>query len=356
MSYKNWTEEQKAAYMLDALSREDLSSDVLELIQGWMLGGDSAAGKEKALDAALDRLFDEVDSRPKSRTYESLARLHERIGLPAPEIRALGIRAPEMPTPGSAPLRRSWLRVAAVVVPLSVLAGALWLTRKHSSDTAPLVAVTKTMTKKMAKAPTHDDGVMTLPDGSVVVLIGDAEIAPAENFTENRHVKFSGEAFFSVVKNPERPFTVETDRLTVTVLGTEFNLKAYPGMEDTAVSLVSGRVEVTDKRGKTVLDPMEQLIYDKETGESVVEEFSPEQIDHWRSGEQMLDDVSLEEALRAVADFYGKEIVIKGILPHGLRVTTILKNDSTAASALEAIRLIDDAFTYSVGEDTIYIH
>lgn len=348
MSYRNWTEEQKATYMLDALSRDDLSPEVLELIQGWMVGGDSAAGKEKALDAALDRLFDlKEDRRPDRRTYGSLARLHERIGIPAPE-------AQETQTPeAQARVRpvRPWLRVAAALVPLAVVAGALWLVRKPSSDPAPPVAITKAMVTPVA----DKDGRVTLSDGSVVRLVGDAKIMLSENFTENRHVKFSGEAFFSVVKNPEKPFIVETDRLTVTVLGTTFNLEAYAEAKETAVSLVCGQVEVTGKSGTIVLDPMEQLIYDKKTGESVVEEFTSDRIDIWSSGEQALNDVSLEQALRAIADFYGKKIVIEGVLPPNISVTTILKDRYSVEPVMEEIRLMNEVFTYTVGKYTIYV-
>lgn len=326
--------------MLDALSWEDIPSELLELIQGWILSDDSAAEKDRALYAIMDRLFDEAgDRRPESRTYESLARLHERIDLSDPET----------PVEKSAPTRRPWLRVAATVIPLLVVAGALLLTLRHSLDPEPDRVV------DMTEAVPDDEGRLTLADGSSVRLIGDTRITVAENFAENRSVKLSGEAFFSVAEDPTKPFTVETDLLTVTVLGTEFNLKAYPQSEKTVVSLASGQVRVTDGSGITVLAPMEQLIYDKDTGESVVAEVTAEQIDRWRFGEQRLDDISLEEALRAVADFYGKEIVIDGILPPDTGVTTILKENSTAGSALEAIRLMSDAFTYSIEEDVIYI-
>ncbi len=331
--------------MLEALSQKELSAELLDLIQGWMLSQDSSVGKEKALDAVLDRMFKE-NSRPEPGTYQSLSRLHERIG----------------PSRAGTPAKKRMLRkntlfrVAAAVIPLLVLGGVLWFIGKPSSDPAPIVATTETVPEiTMMETIPDDRGTVALPDGSTVRLVGDTQMTVAENFAENRSVRLSGEAFFSVAKHAERPFTVTTDRLTVTVLGTEFNLKAYPETNETVVSLASGLVEVTNENGSTVLAPMEQLVYNKESGASVVAEFTPEQIDRWRFGEQALDDVSLSEALRTIGDFYGKEVVIEEGLPHDPGVTTVLKESSTAESVLEAIRLMSDAFVYTIVEDTLYI-
>lgn len=336
MNYRNWTEEQKATYLLDALSRKNLSVESLELIQGWILSSDSPTGKEKVLDVVLDRIFKE-NRRPEPETYKSLARLHERIGLSGRET----------PAKKHVSLKKTLFRVAAVVIPLLALGGVLWFIGNPSTDPAPVVVMTE--------ATPDAAGRVTLPDGSTVRLIGDTQMTVAENFAENRSIRLSGEAFFSVTKNEEKPFTVATDQLTVTVLGTEFNLKAYPETGETVVSLASGRVEVTNEGGSTVLAPMEQLIYNKESGESVVTEFTPEQIDRWRFGEQVLDDVPLPEALHMVAGFYEMAIVIGTDLPSRPRVTTILKESSTAESAVEAIRLMSNAFAYTIVEDTLYI-
>lgn len=341
MNYQNWTEEQKAACILEALSRKDISVELRELIQDWLLGGDLVAERacERVMDGILDRMFNEA-LPPVPRTYRSLARLHERLGLP--EL--------EMPAKKRLPSRRLWLRAAAILVPLLVAAG-MWRF-VHRPVPTPVVP---TSVAAMVEVLPDTTGRIVLPDGTIVRLSGESQITTAENFTENRSVHLTGEAFFSVAKNEEKPFTVATDRLTVTVLGTEFHMKAYPETMETVVSLTSGRVEVMDGSGSTVLAPMEQLIHDRESGESVVAEFSPEHIDRWRFGEQTLDDVSLSEALRMVGLFYGKETVIEEGLPHELGVTTTLKETETIESVLEAIRLMNDAFVYTITGDNLYI-
>ncbi len=265
MNYKNWTEEQKIAHILEVLSREDLSAELTELIQGWILYEESADRKDVVMDAILERMFRE-HRRPVQRTFESLAGMHERLGFTDTEVRA-GRRVP---------LRRTLTRVAAVVVALMVLGGgAVWYL---SRQTASVIPVSPTMVEVVE----GEGGEMVLPDGSTVRPVGDSRVTVAENFTEKRRVTLSGEAFFSVVPNAESPFTVETEKLTLTVLGTEFNLKALPGESEAEVSLVTGSVRIESGTESVVLAPMERLTYDKATGESEVSSFTPEQIDRWR--------------------------------------------------------------------------
>ena len=84
-----------------------------------------------------------------------------------------------------------------------------------------------------------------LPDGSVVRLNADTKIEYPERFDQGmRTVKLSGEAFFEVTKDSVHPFRIETSNASVEVLGTSFNVSAYPN---------SGRVEVNVETGKVRL-------------------------------------------------------------------------------------------------------
>ena len=67
---------------------------------------------------------------------------------------------------------------------------------------------------------------------------------PKEFKGDTREVYLTGEAFFDVVKNPARPFIIHTSSIDVKVLGTKFNVKAYPNDKTVETSLVQGSVEV----------------------------------------------------------------------------------------------------------------
>lgn len=103
-----------------------------------------------------------------------------------------------------------------------------------------------------------------LPDGSRVWLNAGSKLVLHETFGQAlREVTLTGEAFFDVVKNPEKPFVIHTSTIDVKVLGTQFNVKSYPTDKTTETSLIRGSVEVVVKKRpneKYVLKPNEKLV------------------------------------------------------------------------------------------------
>ena len=110
---------------------------------------------------------------------------------------------------------------------------------------------------------------LVLPDSSEVWLNAGSTITYPKTFTkENRVVTLDGEAYFSVRKDDAKPFIVETSQLSVKVLGTKFNVKAYANDANITTTLTSGKVEVsTQSRPPQTLKPNEQLTYDKSTSD-----------------------------------------------------------------------------------------
>ena len=102
-----------------------------------------------------------------------------------------------------------------------------------------------------------------LPDGSSVWLNASSNLTYSKDFGKNfREVNLSGEAFFDVVKDPAHPFIIHTKVIDVKVLGTEFNVRAYPNDAYTETSLIRGSVEVTVKNRsneKHFLRPNEKI-------------------------------------------------------------------------------------------------
>ncbi len=90
-----------------------------------------------------------------------------------------------------------------------------------------------------------------------------------------------GEAYFLFGKDAAKPFIVETSQLSVKVLGTQFNVKAYADDELVTTTLTSGKVEVTPSvQGSQILKPNEQLTYDKKHLPSTLLKFlQPMQMD-----------------------------------------------------------------------------
>lgn len=108
----------------------------------------------------------------------------------------------------------------------------------------------------VAETETHplNLSVITLPDGSTVKMNASTRIEYPEHFTAHvRKVKLSGEAFFEVTRNTAAPFIIETANASVEVLGTSFNVSAYPRAGLVEVNVETGKVKLTQlSDGKSV--------------------------------------------------------------------------------------------------------
>ncbi|NII28024.1 DUF4974 domain-containing protein [Pseudoflavitalea sp. X16] len=103
-----------------------------------------------------------------------------------------------------------------------------------------------------------------LPDGSMVRLNAGSKLTYHKDFGKgNREVTLTGEGFFDVVKDATRPFLIHATGFDIKVLGTAFNVRAYPEDKTSAISLIRGRIEVSLRsrsNDKITLSPHEQLI------------------------------------------------------------------------------------------------
>jgi ferric-dicitrate binding protein FerR (iron transport regulator) len=120
------------------------------------------------------------------------------------------------------------------------------------------VQLSKVTTKPAQKAQ------LQLPDGSIVWLNASSNLTYDKDFGKDlREVSLTGEAFFDVAKDASHPFIIHTKVIDVKVLGTQFNVRAYPNDAYTETSLIRGSVEVTIKNRsneKQHLRPNEKLI------------------------------------------------------------------------------------------------
>jgi len=154
-------------------------------------------------------------------------------------------------------------RAAAIAFFFILSTGILYLTGIFPDRTRPAVwheAVTLA----------GDKSVLVLSDGSQVTLNADTKLKYPDRFNgTNREVYLEGEGYFVVQHISGQPFVVHAGNVSTTVLGTKFDVSAYPESKTIAVSLLEGKVRVTsNEKGNidktVVLEPKEQLLYDKE--------------------------------------------------------------------------------------------
>ncbi|RYY69264.1 MAG: FecR family protein [Chitinophagaceae bacterium] len=152
-----------------------------------------------------------------------------------------------------------------VVLMLVMLSGWFLLSSKKSSDKSLFASekFKEIQTRKGARTK------IKLPDGSDVWLNAGSKLNFDKNFEgDTREVYLTGEAYFDVVHNAEKPFIIHTTKINVKVLGTRFNVKAYEGDKTTETSLIKGSVEVflkSDPNKKYLLKPNQKLVLSNET-------------------------------------------------------------------------------------------
>ncbi len=225
----------------------------------------------------------------------------------------------------SRPHARSRFRVwagSAVAVILLAIGISLWL--------RPLVKT----------APYGEQLAVYLPDGSTVELNSGSSIKYPRFFTGNRNVALDGEAFFDV-KESDVPFIVQTFNAEVQVLGTTFNVKAWPDgwRPESKVSLASGSIRLS-----AIENPVETMVM--VPGQTVTVRPGPDgfvegetdAIDRalaWREGALIFKDQRLEAVLEDVERRFGIDIQLNANRLLEKEVTFAYRNITTAENMIE---------------------
>jgi transmembrane sensor len=154
-------------------------------------------------------------------------------------------------------------RVLAVAASVAVLMVAAWFFFLRNDKTMD-VNTEVLAVREVQRSAAEDMKELTLPDGSIVKLNSFSKLEYDSNFAGDiREVWLSGEAFFDVAHNEAKPFIIHSGRVNVRVLGTAFNVKAYPDQKNVETSLIRGSVEVTvndEPEKKYLLKPNQKLV------------------------------------------------------------------------------------------------
>jgi transmembrane sensor len=198
-----------------------------------------------------------------------------------------------------------WLRVAAsfLLVLSFVYAYQYW----SSSKSLPDVAL-----KKIANLKGQRTRII-LPDESVVYLNASSTLTFPEVFSgSERTVELTGEAFFDVVKNPEKPFVVKTNNISTVVLGTSFNVRSFAADGSIDVSLVTGKVRVvsgySSDHQEHLLLPGEQLTYHKAGNSFEKSNFRVLDVTGWKDGVLVFTNTDFAGFIEKLEQWYGVDI------------------------------------------------
>ena len=145
---------------------------------------------------------------------------------------------------------------------------------------------------------------LQLSDGTLVWMNSGSSLRFPQRFdpTSNiREVQLEGEAFFDVTTNVDKPFIVNTDKVNIEVLGTQFNLSAYSSDNAIATTLVEGAVQVyeaTEPKNKIRLKPNDQALFQKNTQNLAKRKVNTDVYTAWMQNQLIIDDLTFPEILK----------------------------------------------------------
>lgn len=200
---------------------------------------------------------------------------------------------------------------------------------------AEVDAVGKTNILATARGQTYE---VCLPDGSLVWLNAASSLTYSATLNERgvRRVRLEGEAYFQIKKDKSHPFVVETKSQQVQVLGTHFNVNAYPEERDVRTTLLEGSVKVTITEGgqrSKVLVPGQQARLDD--GELNVLSVNTAEVTAWKNGFFEFKRVPLNVIMRDLSRWYdidieyadnaSREVVMSGYVARSRNISVILE-------------------------------
>ena len=245
-----------------------------------------------------------------------------------------------------------FLRAAAVLV-IAALIGTVIYQYKEMQPRQNVVEV-KWIEKESLKGQKL---TFALPDGTRVRLNAGSRLSAPENFTgTTREVRLVGEAFFEVAEDPGKPFYINAEEVTVKVLGTSFNVKAYPLENNIRVAVATGKVSVMGKDAKengVRLEPGLMAAFSKTTRTFSTKEFDWESELGWKDNNLVFKEARISAVIYELSKWYGVEFTLEKQLDNNKDFTAQYKNP-TLMAVLDGLSFVYD-FDYEIQEDNVII-
>jgi len=196
---------------------------------------------------------------------------------------------------------------------------------------------------------------ITLPDGTRVWLNAASTLKYPSLFSgQTREVEITGEAYFEVMPNADKPFKVFSKGQEIEVVGTVFNVQAYADEPEIKTTLVEGSVRVVNQVSKAVrnLRPGEQSsVLD---GNTKVAQVDVSEYTAWKDGLFRYNNQPLEAIMRNVSRWYGVEVAYEDNALKGERFVGMVSRYSNISTALAVLEEVGGA-RFTVRDNTVTV-
>jgi len=186
---------------------------------------------------------------------------------------------------------------------------------------------------------------LRLADGTGVWLNAGSSLKFPVSFTGNtRQVFLEGEAYFEVRHNG-KPFVVSSDNMDIEVLGTSFNVMAYPDESESTTTLVEGKIRlaVSDTDGSSPtsreLEANQQAVLERASGQISVAEVNTAHYTSWMQGKMEFNNESLDVVMLRLARWYDFEYEFAYPEARDFHFTARLNKDEHISTILEMLEM-----------------
>ena len=269
----------------------------------------------------------EENQEEKVNLTSTLDKIHHRISIDR-EQEVFGLQK-------RAQIYKTLLRVAAVLILPLLLTSILFINEKLN------LAEKDNLYTEVSVSP-GSKLYTVLPDGTEVWLNSGSTLKYPQSFSnKNRQAILTGEAYFNVKSDRLHPFIVKTEALDLKVIGTQFNVMAYPEERTISITLEEGKISVEKPgSGKNIsrlcfLEPNEQIVFQKGTGTAKVTTVNTDQFTSWKDGKLIFRNNSLDFIFNRLERWYNAEIEIISDDNLSLIPYTLTIEDETIVQVLD---------------------
>lgn len=249
------------------------------------------------------------------------------------------------------------LLIAAASIACVIALGGIgqYLSLKASIKNVPAPQLTVVATNEGEKS--H----IFLSDSTKVFLNSGSTLEYDGLYYENtRTVKLTGEAYFEVKTNPDKPFIVKTGKITITATGTKFNVLSYENENRIETSLEKGKISVAVIGAEPIkVVAGQQVVYFKNSDKVIVRPANADTYTAWKENKLKFFDTPFEEAMRGISRRYNVKIDVsnRDLLNNIYTATFIDESIDEVMQYIKAISVIPikyKIYTQTTINDTIY--
>jgi ferric-dicitrate binding protein FerR (iron transport regulator) len=220
-------------------------------------------------------------------------------------------------------------RVAAILT-LPLLAFTIWSLFFHKTEVQTIAQRTDEVTWQQIHSPLGMRSQIVLPDGTNMWLNAGSNVRYSIPFTgKTREIALEGEAFLDVFKNLHAPFIVNMENTKIEVIGTQFNVKSYPGTKQVEVALKEGNINfLTPNEKKPVrLKANDYLQFDMSKNSVSLDNRDIKKYIAWHENVMILDDTPMAEVARLLEQWYGVKVILGSEEIKKYKFTTTFDNE-----------------------------